>query len=41
MEKVIINPSYGGTQSGIVQNNFIEKDFNLELAKSLEKKLTS
>ena len=41
MEKVIINPSYGGTNSGIITNKFIEKDFNLELAKSLQNKLTN
>ena len=41
MQKVIINPSFGGINSGIVVNNFIEKDFNLKLAKSLSNKLTS
>ncbi|MBR3661305.1 MAG: LysM peptidoglycan-binding domain-containing protein [Bacilli bacterium] len=41
MEKVIINPSYGGTASGIVSGKFIEKDYNLELAKSLQTKLNN
>ena len=41
MQKVIINPSYGGTNSGIISGNFIEKDFNLELAKSLQTKLNN
>ena len=40
MEKVIINPSYGGSNSGIIINNFIEKDYNLELSKKLQNKLT-
>ena len=35
MQKVIINPSYGGSSSGIVSGSFIEKDFNLEIAKSI------
>ena len=41
MQKVIINPSYGGVSSGIISNKFIEKDFNLELAKSLQTKLNN
>ena len=39
MEKVIINPSFGGTSSGAISGKFIEKDYNLELAKSLQNKL--
>ena len=41
MKKVIINPSYGGTSSGIIEENFIEKNYNLELAKNLQNKLTN
>ena len=41
MEKVIINPSYGGNNSGKVNNNFIEKNFNLNLAKELQKQLNN
>lgn len=37
MQKVIINPSYGGTASGKIVNSFIEKNFNLELGKQLNK----
>ena len=40
MEKVIINPSFGGTSPGIISGKFIEKDFNLELGKSLLQDLT-
>ena len=39
MQKVIINPSYGGTSSGIVNGSFIEKNYNLELAKSIQNEL--
>ena len=39
MQKVIINPSYGGINSGKISGNFIEKNFNLELAKELQNKL--
>ena len=39
MQKVIINPSYGGINSGKISGNFIEKKFNLELAKELQNKL--
>ena len=41
MQKVIINPSYGGINSGTISGNFIEKDFNLNLAKSLQTKLNN
>ena len=41
MQKVIINPSYGGINSGIVQGSFIEKNYNLELAKSIQNKLNN
>ena len=41
MQKVIINPSYGGINSGKISGNFIEKDFNLNLAKSLQTKLNN
>ena len=41
MQKVIINPSYGGTSSGKISGQFIEKNFNLELAKLLQTKLSS
>ncbi len=41
MKKVIINPSHGGIDSGIVSGKFIEKDWNLEFAKKLQNKLKS
>lgn len=41
MQKVIINPSHGGTSSGVIANNFIEKDYNLNLAKSIANKLNN
>lgn len=41
MQKVIINPSFGGSNSGIISGNFIEKNYNLELAKLLKSKLDS
>ena len=41
MQKVIINPSYGGSSSGIIIDNFIEKNYNFELAKELQNKLNS
>ena len=31
LQKVIINPVYGGIESGVVSGNIIEKDFNLEI----------
>ena len=41
MQKVIINPSYGGIASGKIVNNFIEKNFNLELGKALNNQLNN
>ena len=41
MQKVIINPSFGGNSTGITSGNFIEKDFNLELANNLERSLNN
>ena len=35
MQKVIINPGSGGSDSGNVSSNLIEKDFNLEIAKAI------
>lgn len=35
MQKVIINPESGGSDSGNVSSNLIEKDFNLEIAKAI------
>ena len=35
MQKVIINPVYGGQESGNVSGNIIEKDFNLEISKKI------
>ena len=31
MQKVIINPGYGGSSSGIISGSFIEKNFNLQI----------
>jgi len=41
MQKVIINPSYGGNESGIISGNFIEKNYNLELGKKIERELAN
>ena len=35
LQKVIINPVYGGIESGVVSGNIIEKDFNLEISKKI------
>ena len=35
LQKVIINPVYGGIESGVVFGNIIEKDFNLEISKKI------
>lgn len=40
MQKIIINPSYGGNNPGLVYQNFIEKDYNLEIGKQLVQELT-
>ena len=39
MQKVIINPGYGGSASGIVSGNFIEKNFNLEIGEVIFNRL--
>lgn len=39
MQKIIINPSYGGTSSGIINGKFIEKNYNLEIGESINQKL--
>ena len=39
MQKIIINPSYGGTSSGIINGKFIEKNYNLEIGKAINQKL--
>lgn len=41
MQKVIINPSFGGSESGIISGSLIEKNYNLELAKLLQSKLNA
>ena len=41
MQKVLINPSYGGSSSGKINGQFIEKNYNLELAKAIQNKLNS
>ena len=33
MANVIINPQYGGSETGKINNSFIEKNFNLDIAK--------
>ena len=35
MQKVIINPSYGGQNFGSINNSLIEKNFNLEISKKI------
>ncbi len=39
MQKIIINPSYGGTSSGIINGKFIAKNHNLEIGKAINQKL--
>ena len=31
--KVVIDPGHGGTDSGAVGNNMLEKDYNLQISK--------
>ena len=33
MANVIINPQYGGSETGKINNSFIEKNFNLDISK--------
>ena len=40
MEKVIINPSLGGSESGNIMGSLIEKNYNLEIARKIKDYLT-
>ena len=39
MAFVIINPEYGGLESGKIKNNLIEKNFNLNISRLIYNKL--
>ena len=39
MQKVIINPGFGGKENGTVSGNIIEKDYNLEISKIIYDRL--
>ena len=39
MAIVIINPQFGGSETGKIKNNFIEKNFNLDISKIIYDKL--
>ena len=41
MQKVIINPSLGGSESGNISGSLIEKDYNLEIARRIYNELKS
>ncbi|MBQ8473076.1 MAG: LysM peptidoglycan-binding domain-containing protein [Bacilli bacterium] len=41
MEKVIINPSLGGSESGNIRGSLIEKNYNLEIARKIRDYLTN
>ena len=39
LQKVIINPGFGGNESGNISGNIIEKDYNLEISMKIFEEL--